>query len=83
MYNLAAVLFDQQRFDEAEQLDRRVLEARRRQLGEDHIDVAATMSNLALVLQQQHRLPESEEMYRRSLEIIASSLDRNTPTLRW
>ncbi len=57
--NLALVLHDLGRLDEAEAEIRAVLEIRQRALGPDHPDIIGSRSNLALVLHDQARLDEA------------------------
>jgi tetratricopeptide (TPR) repeat protein len=57
--NLALVLHDLGRLDEAEAEIRAVLEIQQRVLGSDHIDTLTSRSNLALVLRDQARLDEA------------------------
>ena len=57
------------RFAEAERMLRRALELRRAHLGENHLDVAATLNNLSNVLVQTDRREESLQMSREALAI--------------
>lgn len=52
--NLALVLRDQRRYDEAEQMNRRALEGREKVLGAEHPDTLTSVGILALVLQDQN-----------------------------
>ena len=65
---LAAVLQARGKYEEAEEIDRRVLEGRESVLGPDHIDTLATASNLALVLGKLGKHNEAERLNRRALE---------------
>jgi hypothetical protein len=65
--NLAAVLRDQGRYEQAEEMNRRALAGREKVLGVDHPDTLTSVSNLALVLRDQGRYEQAEEMNRRSL----------------
>lgn len=65
---LAVVLQARGRYEEAEKIDRRVLEGRENVLGPDHIDTLATAGNLALVLGQLGKHNEAERLNRRALE---------------
>ena len=53
MSNLAVLLDETERKDEAEPLFREVLEVRRKVLGVEHPDTIESMSNLALLLEEQ------------------------------
>jgi tetratricopeptide (TPR) repeat protein len=65
---LALVLQSQGKYDEAEQLNRRALEGREKELGIHHPDTLASVSNLASVLQSQGKYDEAEKLNRRALE---------------
>jgi pentatricopeptide repeat protein len=64
MNNLALVLARQGKYDEAEEMHRRMLELRGRVLGKEHPDTLTSMNNLALVLASQGKYNEAEEMHR-------------------
>jgi len=53
MSNLASVLQDQGKYEEAEQMNRRALEGREKALGKENSDTLTSVNNLALVLQDQ------------------------------
>ena len=57
------------RFDEAERMLRRALELRRAHLGDNHLDVAATLGNLSNVLAEMDRSDEARELSRQALAI--------------
>ncbi len=63
----------------AEPLYVRSLEIRERQLGEDHPDVAQSLSNLALLYYSQGKYSEAEPLYVRSLEIRERQLGTDHP----
>ena len=52
--NLALVLRDQRRYDEAEQMNRRAPEGREKVLGAEHPDTPTSVGIPALVLQDQN-----------------------------
>jgi hypothetical protein len=59
MGNLASTLGDQGQLDEAAQIQKEVLEKRRRILGEEHPDTIMAMGNLANTLGDQGQLDEA------------------------
>jgi Flp pilus assembly protein TadD len=67
--NLATVLRDLGRLEEAEVEHRAVLEIRRRVLGEEHPDTLTSRNNLASVLNGLGRLEEAEAEHQTVLEI--------------
>jgi tetratricopeptide (TPR) repeat protein/predicted Ser/Thr protein kinase len=67
--NLAIILNDQGKYEEAEAEHRIVLELRERTLGPDHPLIAQTRSNLGLVLKAQGKYAEAEVENRRALEL--------------
>lgn len=69
--NLVIALRARGQWEEAEGMNREVLEIRRRVLGEEHPDTLDCRNELANALQQQGNLQESEEMHREVLELRA------------
>ncbi|KAI5782992.1 hypothetical protein FPQ18DRAFT_419774 [Pyronema domesticum] len=95
MSNLAITLVGQGRWEEAEKLNKAVmdiqritlvnehpdilrtigtlpvtvLEARKKILGDEHLDTLVSMYNLAITLTELGRLDEAEELYMQSLSI--------------
>ncbi|KAH8683388.1 hypothetical protein BGZ60DRAFT_524713 [Tricladium varicosporioides] len=67
------------KYGEAEKLNRRVLERREKELGEQHPDTLASVSNLALVLQHQGKYDEAEKLNRRVLERREKELGEQHP----
>ena len=65
---LALILQDQGKYEQAEQMNRRVLEGREKVLGPDHPDTLTSAYNLALVLKSQGKYEQAEQMYRWTLE---------------
>lgn len=63
----AKLLFDQQRYDEAEPLCRRSLALQEATYGPNHLEVASTQLRLASLLMLQNRFEEAEPLYRQSL----------------
>ena len=70
MSNLASTYRLQEKWDEAEELDLRVLRIREDQLGREHSDTLLTLSNLAMTYRGQGRLQEAKE---KELEVIELS----------
>ena len=67
--DLALVLHDQARLEEAEALYRRSLAIAREVHGGTHPAVASTLNNLAVLLHDQGDLAGAEELHRRSLDL--------------
>ncbi|KAF1347229.1 hypothetical protein EJ07DRAFT_143403, partial [Lizonia empirigonia] len=57
--NLGSVLWSQGQFADAETLETRVMEARKRVLGDGHPDTLTAMANLAFTLRSQGRCQEA------------------------
>ena len=66
--NLATVLQDQGKWQEAEEMHREVLQVRIRVLGADYPETLDSRNNLANVLGDQGKRQEAEEMHREVLE---------------
>ena len=81
MNNLATVLQDTNRFEEAEPLMRRALKIGQVAFGEQHPDVAIHLNNLATLLQDTNRLEEAEPLIRRALEIDEATFGEQHPTV--
>src|SRR5262249_26389761 len=62
------------RYAESERVWRVLLDIRRRWLGEDHPDTAASSNNLAFVLVNQGKYAEAEPLFRRALAIHLKAL---------
>lgn len=77
--NLAQLLQNTNRLDEAEPLMRQVIEIFERSYGLNHPDVATALNNLALLLQATNRLDEAEPLMRRALEIDEASYGPDHP----
>ncbi|CAZ86084.1 unnamed protein product [Tuber melanosporum] len=67
---LATVLVARGRYEEAENIFRRVLEGREKVLGSDHLDTLTSAHNLALVLGQLGRHNEAEKLNRALVWIL-------------
>ena len=79
MGNLALVLHDQGKYDDAEKMNRRALEGYEKVLEQDHPDTLMSVNNLALVLQDQGKYDEAEEMNQRALKGREKELGLNRP----
>ena len=62
MGDLAWIYRDQERLKEAEGIQMRVMETRKRVLGEEHPDTLISMGDLALIYRGQERWAEAEEL---------------------
>ena len=79
--NLARLLHDTNRLEEAEPLMRRALEIDEAALGKWHPIVAVLLNNLAMLLKDTNRLEEAESLARRALEIDEVALGERHPTV--
>ena len=70
--NLATLLRDTYRAEEAEPLMRRALEIDEAAFDEQHPALARDLNNLATLLHATNRLKEAEPLMRRSLDILGS-----------
>jgi hypothetical protein len=77
--NLAQLLHDANRLEEAEPLMRRTLAIDTENYGPDHPDVGRDLNNLARLLQVINRLKEAEPLYRRALEIVEKAYGLDHP----
>jgi tetratricopeptide (TPR) repeat protein len=72
----------QGRYEQAEPLYLQALELRQRLLGENHLDVAASLNNLAALYQAQGRYEQAEPLYLQALTIVRSTLGKQHPSTR-
>ena len=78
--NNLAVLYEYQgRYNDAEPLYLQSLDIRKRQLGNDHPDVATILNNLALLYESQGRYNDAEPLYLQSLDIRKRQLGNDHP----
>jgi tetratricopeptide (TPR) repeat protein len=77
--NLAQLLHDTNRLNEAEPLMRRALEIDEASYGPQHPEVASMLNNLATLLHATNRLGEAEPLMRRALEIDEVSFGPQHP----
>jgi tetratricopeptide (TPR) repeat protein len=71
--------YSQGRYTEAEPLYLEALDLRKRLLGDNHPDVAASLNNLAGLYKSQGRYPEAEPLYLQALAIAEQALGENHP----
>lgn len=76
-HNLARILFNEGRLEEAESLYCEALVTRVAHLGNEHASVATTLRNYGCVLHKQGRFAEAEAMYRQALAIRRKVLTGN------
>ncbi|MFY9935965.1 MAG: serine/threonine-protein kinase [Silvibacterium sp.] len=81
MSYLAAVLAEEDRYVEAEKLERETLENQRRVLGPDHPDTLRSMSFLAQALMNESRYAEAEKLFRETLDIQRRVLGPGHPDM--
>ena len=79
--NLAMVLHDTNRSEEAEPLMRRALEIDEAAFGDHHPTVAIHINNLAMLLRDTNRAEEAEPLIRRALEIDEAAFGEHHPTV--
>ena len=79
--DLAQLLQDTNRIDEAEPLMRRALEIDVAAFGEQHPSVATDLDNLATLLEATNRLGEAEPLRRRALEIDVAAFGEQDRTV--
>ena len=69
MGDLAWVLYEQGRYQDAERLERATLQIRLRALGAEHPDTLKAMNGLGVILSAEAKYPEAEKLFRESLAI--------------
>jgi hypothetical protein len=79
MENLASVLYDELRWKEAEELQRRVVDARKKVYGPDHALVLGGTANLAVSILQQGRSDEAEMLLLYTLQRLKAILSPDYP----
>jgi tetratricopeptide (TPR) repeat protein len=79
--NLAVLLREANRLDEAEALFRRALAIGENSMGPDHPTVATRLNNLAALLHDTNRLGDAEPLYRRALAIHEKTLGHDDPSV--
>ena len=79
--NLALVYERQSKFDEAENLYRRIVEATRFRFGNDHPYTATALNNFGLLYQQQSRFDEAEPLHVEAVDIFKSAFGMDHPAV--
>ena len=79
MHNLAIVLAEQQKSEEARTLLEQVLETMQRTLGPDDPDTCKMMSNLATFLKDQRKFDRARELYEQVIDIQRRILGPERP----
>ncbi|XTI89188.1 Tetratricopeptide repeat-domain-containing protein [Cenococcum geophilum] len=79
MNNLAVVIVNQGKYEEAEQICRHTLELKEKVLGREHPDTLSSMSKLAVVFRNQGKYEEAEQVRRQALELKENVLGREHP----
>ena len=79
--NLAMLLRDTNRIEEAEPLLRRALKIDEATLGDQHPTVAKNLNNLAILLRDTNRVEEAEPLLRRALKIDKAAFGDQHPTV--
>ncbi|MBI4797980.1 MAG: tetratricopeptide repeat protein [Desulfarculus sp.] len=77
--NLAGVLEDQGKLEEAEELYRQAMAIGEKTIGKEHPNYATLLNNLAGVLEDQGKLEEAEELYRQALDIDEKTIGKEHP----
>jgi Tetratricopeptide repeat/Protein kinase domain len=67
-YDLAVTLYDQQKYDEAEELSRQSVQQREKVLGTEHEDTLKSKYRLAVTLHRQQKYHEAEQLSRQSVQ---------------
>ena len=75
--DLAQVLMDQGKYDEAETILKRELKVRQAAVGTDGPDTVSTLNRLALVYQKENRNAETESLLKRALAIRQKAFGAN------
>ena len=78
--NLALLLKDQGKWNEAEPLNREALEAKRRTHGDAHPETLTRITNLGMLLYSQGKLDEAEPLLREALEGRRRALGATHPS---
>src|SRR5271170_4373899 len=81
MNNLAMVLRDQGKYEQAEEMFRQALRLRETVLGKKHPDILTSMYNLAYVLSNRKRFSEANALYQRALNSYGKNLTPDHPTV--
>jgi len=80
-FRTATYRYSQGHYLEAEQLYDKALTIQRKELPEDHIDIANTLNNFASILNKQGRYDEAAELLKEALKIWHQTLPENHPDI--
>jgi tetratricopeptide (TPR) repeat protein len=80
MDNLATVLSEQGKYEQAEKMHRHALRLYEKVLGKEHPDTLMSMNNLATVLNDQGKYEQAEEMHRQELRLCEMVLGKEHPS---
>src|SRR4029077_19540205 len=69
------------KYPEAEPLLERALKGTEEKLGQDHLNVAASLNNLALLYYCEAKYDAAEPLYKRALEIREKNLGQDDPAV--
>ena len=76
---MAGLYRSQGRYNDAEPLYLQSLDIRKRQLGNDHPDVATSLNNLAVLYESQGKYSEAEDLAQQALVIYQNRLGNEHP----
>jgi tetratricopeptide (TPR) repeat protein len=79
MNDLASVLSDQGKYEQAEEMHRQALGLRETMLGKEHPSTLTSMNNLASVLRGQGKYEQAEEIHRQALGLRETMLGKEHP----
>jgi tetratricopeptide (TPR) repeat protein len=79
MNNLATVLSNQGKYEQAEEIHRQALRLRETVLGKEHPATLGSMNNLAEVLSDQGKYEQAEGMHRQALKLRETVLGKEHP----
>jgi tetratricopeptide (TPR) repeat protein len=79
MNNLALVLSNQGKYEQAEEMYRQVLRLKETVLGKENPSTLTSMNNLAEVLRNQGKYEQAEEMHRQKLRLCETMLGKEHP----
>jgi tetratricopeptide (TPR) repeat protein len=80
MNNLAVVLRDQGKYEQAEEMRRQTLGLQETVLSKEHPETLTGMNNLAMVLRDQGKYEQAEKMWRQTLELQETVLGKEHPS---
>ena len=78
--NLASVLKDQRKYEQAEDMNRRALEGREKALGKEHPDTLTSVYHLAYLLHQRQQYEDALPLYQRACASYQEKLGLDHPT---